>query len=53
MEMQYFLTQMRIIMQLKNFDEWKSSRWNFYLEYGIEKNSLNWYKHEKIGPLYK
>lgn len=50
MEMQYFFdpNENNNATQ-KYFDEWKSSRWNFYLEYGIEKDSLNWYKHEKLA----
>lgn len=31
------------------FDEWHAYRWNFYLDYGIPNEKLNWYKHEKLA----
>lgn len=46
MEMQYFLHPS--IMKEK-YDEWKQIRWNWYLEYGIGKDELRWYKHEKLA----
>ncbi len=46
MEMQYFHhpSQTKEI-----FEGWHKDRWNFYLEYGIPENKLNWYKHEKLA----
>jgi glycyl-tRNA synthetase len=46
MEMQYFHnpSDTKTI-----FDAWHKDRWNFYLEYGIPENKLNWYKHEKLA----
>lgn len=46
MEMQYFHhpSQTKEI-----FEEWHKTRWNFYLEYGIPENKLNWYKHTKLA----
>jgi glycyl-tRNA synthetase len=46
MEMQYFLHPS--IMKEK-YDEWKETRWKWYLEYGIGKDELRWYKHEKLA----
>lgn len=46
MEMQYFLHPS--IMKEK-YDEWKETRWEWYLEYGIGKDELRWYKHEKLA----
>lgn len=46
MEMQYFLHPS--IMKEK-YDEWKETRWKWYLEYGILKDELRWYKHEKLA----
>jgi glycyl-tRNA synthetase len=46
MEMQYFLhpSQMK-----EKYAEWKALRYNWYLEYGIKENELNWHKHEKLA----
>ncbi len=51
MEMQYFFNPVSADGNTTEeyFNEWKKYRWNFYLEYGIEKDSLNWYKHEKLA----
>jgi glycyl-tRNA synthetase len=46
MEMQYFLHPS--IMKEK-YEEWKELRWNWYLEYGILKDDIRWYKHEKLA----
>ncbi|MBU0646904.1 glycine--tRNA ligase [Patescibacteria group bacterium] len=46
MEMQYFLHPS--IMKEK-YEMWKELRWKWYLEYGIPKEKLNWYKHEKLA----
>lgn len=46
MEMQYFLhpNQMK-----EKYEEWKEARYNWYLEYGIEKKDIQWHKHEKLA----
>ncbi len=46
MEMQYFLhpSQMK-----EKYDEWKKTRWDWYLEYGITEADIRWYKHEKLA----
>lgn len=46
MEMQYFLhpDDMK-----KSYDEWKETRWQWYLDYGIPKEKIRWYKHEKLA----
>lgn len=31
------------------YEEWKKFRWNWYLEYGIPENKLQWHKHEKLA----
>ncbi|OGI29271.1 MAG: glycine--tRNA ligase [Candidatus Moranbacteria bacterium RIFOXYA12_FULL_44_15] len=46
MEMQYFLHP--DIMKEK-YDMWKDTRWKWYLEYGMKKEELRWYKHEKLA----
>ncbi len=46
MEMQYFLHPDDMD---KSYEMWKEIRWNWYLEYGIPKESLNWYKHEVLA----
>ncbi len=46
MEMQYFLHPS--IMKEK-YDEWKNIRWDWYLEYGMGKDDIRWYKHEKLA----
>lgn len=46
MEMQYFLHPS--IMKEK-YDDWKQVRWNWYLEYGISKDDIRWYEHEKLA----
>ena len=51
MEMQYFFNpkadegkSTEII-----FKHWQEYRWAFYLEYGIKKENIKWYKHEKLA----
>jgi len=46
MEMQYFLHPS--VMKEK-YDMWKQVRWDWYLEYGIKKDEIRWYKHEKLA----
>lgn len=31
------------------FEDWHTTRWGFYLEYGIPKEKLNWHKHDKLA----
>lgn len=46
MELQYFLKpeQMK-----EKYEMWKKLRWEWYLNYGIPKNKIRWYKHEKLA----
>ncbi len=46
MEMQYFLHPS--IMKEK-YEMWKAIRWSWYLEYGIAKDDIRWYEHEKLA----
>jgi len=46
MEMQYFLHPS--VMKEK-YDNWKKTRWDWFLEYGISKEEIRWYKHEKLA----
>ncbi len=46
MEMQYFLHPS---MMQEKYDDWKQVRWDWYLEYGISKENLRWYKHVKLA----
>ena len=46
MEMQYFLHPKDM---KEKYGMWKEIRWNWYLEYGLAKEDLNWYKHEKLA----
>jgi glycyl-tRNA synthetase len=46
MEMQYFLHP--DVMKEK-YDMWKQVRWDWYLEYGIKKDEIRWYKHDKLA----
>jgi glycyl-tRNA synthetase len=46
MEMQYFLHPS---MMQEKYDKWKEERWNWYLEYGIKKENIKWYKHVKLA----
>jgi len=46
MELQYFLhpSQMK-----EKYEMWRNLRWQWYLEYGIDKADIHWYKHEKLA----
>jgi len=46
MEMQYFLHPDE--MKTK-YEEWKKTRWQWYLDYGMSENDIRWYKHEKLA----
>ena len=46
MEMQYFLAPE---MMKEKYEDWKTVRWQWYLEYGIKENEIRWYKHEKLA----
>lgn len=46
MEMQYFLHP--DIMNEK-YEMWRELRWNWYLEYGIGKEDIRWFQHEKLA----
>ena len=46
MEMQYFLHPS---MMKEKYEEWKKTRWEWYLEYGITETDIRWYKHEKLA----
>jgi glycyl-tRNA synthetase len=45
MEMQYFLHPS---MMEEKYDMWRDVRWQWYLELGIAKEDIRWYKHEKL-----
>jgi glycyl-tRNA synthetase len=46
MELQYFLhpKDMR-----EKYEMWKKLRWDWYLEYGLNKDDIQWHKHEKLA----
>jgi len=46
MEMQYFLHPS--IMKEK-YEDWKKTRWEWYLEYGMTEKEIRWYKHDKLA----
>ncbi|MDZ4385303.1 MAG: glycine--tRNA ligase, partial [Candidatus Moranbacteria bacterium] len=46
MEMQYFLHPS--IMKEK-YEMWKKLRWDWYLEYGIAGENIQWHQHEKLA----
>ncbi len=46
MEMQYFL---RPEVMDEKYEEWKQTRWNWFLEYGIKEENIQWYKHVKLA----
>jgi glycyl-tRNA synthetase len=46
MEMQYFLHPEKMN---ESYEMWKEIRWNWYLDYGIPEEKLNWYKHEVLA----
>lgn len=45
MEMQYFI---KPDTQEKYYNEWKETRWKFYLDLGIKEENLKWHKHENL-----
>jgi glycyl-tRNA synthetase len=46
MEMQYFLHPS---MMKEKYEQWKETRWKWYLEYGMTEKVIRWYKHEKLA----
>lgn len=46
MEMQYFLHPSSM---KEKYEMWKEVRWNWYLQYGITKDDIRWYEHEKLA----
>jgi glycyl-tRNA synthetase len=46
MEMQYFLHPS---LMKEKYEQWKETRWKWYLEYGIREKEIRWYKHEKLA----
>ena len=46
MEMQYFLHPS---LMNEKYEMWRELRWNWYLEYGIGKDDIRWYEHEKLA----
>jgi len=46
MEMQYFVEPGT---DEKYFEQWKETRWNFYLKYGIKAENLKVHVHEKLA----
>lgn len=46
MEMQYFHHKN---MTSEIFENWHNYRWEFYKDYGIDENRLNWHKHDKLA----
>jgi len=46
MEMQYFLHPS---MMKEKYEDWKKTRWEWYLEYGMSEDDIRWYKHEKLA----
>lgn len=46
MEMQYFLHPSDMSQK---YEDWKETRWQWYLEYGIKAENLRWYKHIKLA----
>ena len=46
MEMQYFHNQKDTV---EKFQEWRETRWAWYLNYGIPSDRIRWYKHEKLA----
>ncbi len=46
MEMQYFLHPDD--MDAK-YQEWQERRWNWFLDYGIDKEKIRWHEHQKLA----
>jgi len=45
MEMQFFVHPDEA---MKNYEEWRERRWQFYIDLGIKKENLRWHKHENL-----
>ncbi|HPW05761.1 MAG TPA: glycine--tRNA ligase [bacterium] len=45
MEMQYFVKPGD---DMKYFEQWRQTRWQFYLDLGIKEKNLQWHKHENL-----
>jgi len=45
MEMQYFVKPGD---DKKYYDQWKETRWQFYLDLGISEKNIKWHKHENL-----
>jgi len=46
MEMQYFHNSKDT---KEIFENWRNTRWAWYLQYGIPEEKIRWYKHEKLA----
>lgn len=46
MEMQYFH---HASQTEKKYEEWKQTRWQWFLDFGISESKLRWHKHEKLA----
>lgn len=46
MEMQYFL---RPEEMEDKYDYWREERWRWYLDLGMNKDTIRWYKHQKLS----
>ncbi|MDO8507457.1 MAG: glycine--tRNA ligase [bacterium] len=45
MEMQYFTSPDD---EMKEYEELRKARWNYYLKLGLSEKNLKWHKHEKL-----
>lgn len=50
MEMQYFV---KPGTDAEYFNQWKETRWNFYLKYGIKKENIKFKDHDKLAHYAK
>ncbi len=46
MEMQYFVDPEKEMIE---YEKWREKRWNYYIDLGLKKENLSWYKHEKLA----
>lgn len=46
MEMQYFI---RPEDTVATYEDWKKTRWQWYLDNGVPESNIRWYKHEKLA----
>jgi len=46
MEMQYFLAPALVE---EKYNEWRETRWQWYLNNGIAAEDIRWYKHERLA----